>query len=86
LKNKIYAYDSPDAYMANYTRPRGQRFPADHHFSGENKDYGALLQYHFFVEEKKAEEPKEEDKKSKGKKEKKKEKTKENRRSRKERR
>jgi photosystem II stability/assembly factor-like uncharacterized protein len=70
LKNKIYAYDSPDAYMANYTRPRGQRFPADHHFSGENKDYGALLQYHFFVEEKKAEEPKEEDKKSKGKKDK----------------
>ncbi|MDZ4750360.1 MAG: hypothetical protein SGI87_02010 [Flavobacteriales bacterium] len=55
LKKKIHVYDSPDAYMAKYTRPRGQRFPADHHYTGDNKGSGVLLQYHFTVDPEKKE-------------------------------
>jgi hypothetical protein len=33
------------AYQVSYRRPNGTRFTADHHFSGENKNYGAGISY-----------------------------------------
>ncbi|MCB0760292.1 MAG: hypothetical protein KDC12_02130 [Flavobacteriales bacterium] len=36
----------PDAYTVSYARPNGVRFPADHHWSGENRSSQARISYH----------------------------------------
>ncbi len=50
FEKKIKAFDSPKSYIAYYTRPRGQRFPADSYFEGDNKSGGTQLTYHFKVD------------------------------------
>ncbi len=36
-EQNLFAFDSPDAYLAHFMRPAGSRFMADHVFEGENK-------------------------------------------------
>lgn len=57
LDKKLVAMPSPEAYMANYSQAKGQRFPADAHYSGDNKTSAACLNYYFKPEEKKKETP-----------------------------
>lgn len=52
FKQKMFALSTPDAYMNAYIQPKGERFPADFHFYGENKPTGAKLGYYYFVESK----------------------------------
>lgn len=51
FENKLVAINATPSYYANMTRPRGQRFPADTYFSGENKPSGTQLT--FFINEEK---------------------------------
>ncbi|MFM9984686.1 MAG: hypothetical protein ACKVOK_05595 [Flavobacteriales bacterium] len=55
---KLVALHTPDAYQANYIQPKGQRFPADAHYSGDNKDGAVQLTYYFKIDEEKKEEVK----------------------------
>jgi len=40
-KSGFTILSAPDAYLASYMRPAGERFNADFHFAGENKSSGA---------------------------------------------
>ncbi|MBX7050613.1 MAG: hypothetical protein K1X54_01115 [Flavobacteriales bacterium] len=53
FQKKITALHTSDAYMSAYMQPKGERFPADMHYSGENKQGGARLMYYFRVDPKK---------------------------------
>jgi photosystem II stability/assembly factor-like uncharacterized protein len=48
---KLKALPVQDAYQSNFIQPKGKRFPADLHFSGDNRDAGARLSYFFKVDE-----------------------------------
>ena len=58
LSKKLLALPTPDAYQTNYIQPKGQRFPADAHYSGDNKDASVQLTYYFKMDEEKKEEKK----------------------------
>ncbi len=45
LEKGIKAFDSPDAYLANWRQAAGTRFSADGMYSGENRGSGAMLTY-----------------------------------------
>jgi photosystem II stability/assembly factor-like uncharacterized protein len=49
---KIVALDVPEAWQHATMRPAGERFPADHHYEGDNRGEGARLGYFFKIEEK----------------------------------
>jgi hypothetical protein len=57
---KLAALPATDGIQANYSRPLGQRFPADGSFQGDNKPNGVILRYYYKAEEP----PKAESKKS----------------------
>ncbi len=48
---KLFALAIPDAYMAAYTQPLGERFPGDLDYSGTNRSSAARLGYYFQIEE-----------------------------------
>lgn len=50
FEKKIFALDSPTAYITSWQQPAGERFPADMHFAGENKQTRAQLCYFFNVD------------------------------------
>jgi len=45
LQKPVKAFDSPDAYLANWRQAMGSRFAADGVFSGDNRGSGAMLTY-----------------------------------------
>jgi len=47
LNDSIHLFTPPTAYQAAYQQPSGSRFGADAMFNGENKSYGAHMQYSF---------------------------------------
>ncbi len=55
LNQKLQLFDPPTAYQSAYQQPTGSRFGGDALYSGENRDYGALISYYLKVEEKKKE-------------------------------
>ncbi len=44
--SEFEVFDPQQAYLVDYSRPRGERFRADHFFSGTNKHGGAKIFYH----------------------------------------
>lgn len=55
FNRKLVALPVPVSYQSAYMQPRGERFPADNHYSGANRGYGARLCYSFqFDEEQKS--------------------------------
>lgn len=46
LTEDFIAFKSPPSYQANYIRPAGSRFMADHVWNGDNKPSGAVVQYY----------------------------------------
>ncbi len=46
VKDTLRIFPVADAYLAEHRRPDGVRFPADHHWSGENRSSNARLSYH----------------------------------------
>ncbi|WP_081413647.1 VPS10 domain-containing protein [Eisenibacter elegans] len=45
LKEALYAFEAPDAYLAKYIEASGTRFAANGIFAGENRPYGAMISY-----------------------------------------
>jgi photosystem II stability/assembly factor-like uncharacterized protein len=45
LDKAIKAFDSPDAYLANWRQAMGSRFAADAMYSGDNRPRGAMITY-----------------------------------------
>ena len=52
FEKKLLALHTPDAYMNAYIQPKGERFPADLHYSGDNRQGGARLSYYFRIDKK----------------------------------
>ncbi|MFT6728473.1 MAG: photosystem II stability/assembly factor-like uncharacterized protein, partial [Flavobacteriales bacterium] len=46
IQDTLSLFQVPDAYLAQYKRPDGMRFPGDHHWSGENRSSNARVSYH----------------------------------------
>lgn len=44
IEDQLSFISAPDAYLANYKRPQGSRFEADHQWNGENRRSGARIQ------------------------------------------
>jgi photosystem II stability/assembly factor-like uncharacterized protein len=44
---KLIALPIAEAYLASYIQQKGERFPGDHFFHGQNKSFGAQLNYYF---------------------------------------
>jgi photosystem II stability/assembly factor-like uncharacterized protein len=47
FNKKLVAMPTPVAWQSSMMQPAGERFPADHHYTGQNKEYGARLGYAF---------------------------------------
>ena len=56
FQKKVHVFEQPIVYMASYQQATGSRFGGDALYSGENKEYGANINYYVSISEKKKDE------------------------------